>query len=212
MREMSIPTASSIYSWILYCLGNMENVIHNAIESLELEGTFHLVQLHCSEHGNAQLDQRAQSLVQPGLESIQGWSNHYTEDVQAFKYFIIYLIYRKMCFSYKPLGFKTLLKARTDSATRCNIPLPHKSSKQHHLPLENHTLAAFQSQKAGTTACYCQHVAGDTYFIRWQGHLICNQKLNLFITIFKCNGHPAGKKTQSLKQNVHIRMKASFTL
>ena len=43
------------------------------MESLELERTFkgHLVQLSCNEQGHAQLDQVAQGLIQPGLESLQ---------------------------------------------------------------------------------------------------------------------------------------------
>ena len=49
-------------------------------QTLELEGTFkgHLVQLPCNEQGHPQLDQIAQSLVQPGLESLQGWGTHHT--------------------------------------------------------------------------------------------------------------------------------------
>jgi len=44
-----------------------------------LEGTFrgHLAQPPCSEHGYVQLDQAAQSPVQPGLECFQGWGLHY---------------------------------------------------------------------------------------------------------------------------------------
>ena len=50
------------------------------IESLELEGTFkvHLVQLPCNEQGHPQLDQVAQGLIQPRLESLQGWGIHHT--------------------------------------------------------------------------------------------------------------------------------------
>jgi len=42
---------------------------------LGLEGTFkgHLVQLPCNKYGHLQLDQVAQSPVQPGLECFQGW-------------------------------------------------------------------------------------------------------------------------------------------
>ena len=49
-------------------------ILHRTIESLELEGTFkgHLVQLPCKEQGAPQLDQIAQSLIQPLLESLQG--------------------------------------------------------------------------------------------------------------------------------------------
>ena len=44
-------------------------------ESLELEGTFkdHLVQLPCNEQGHPQLDLGVQGLIQPHLESPQGW-------------------------------------------------------------------------------------------------------------------------------------------
>ena len=49
------------------------------IESLELEGTFkgHLVQLLCNDQGYSQLDQVAQVLIQPRLESLQGWDIHH---------------------------------------------------------------------------------------------------------------------------------------
>ena len=45
-------------------------VNHRIIESFELEQALegHLVQLPCSEQGHLQLDQIAQSLVQPDLE------------------------------------------------------------------------------------------------------------------------------------------------
>ena len=46
--------------------------------SFELEGTFkgHVVQLLCDEQGHLQLDQVAQSLLQPDLECLQGRSIH----------------------------------------------------------------------------------------------------------------------------------------
>ncbi|KAK4823976.1 hypothetical protein QYF61_008595 [Mycteria americana] len=46
------------------------------VERFGLEGTFkgHLVQPRCNEQGHLQLDQVAQSPVQPGLECFQGWS------------------------------------------------------------------------------------------------------------------------------------------
>jgi len=49
------------------------------MESLELEGTFKddLVQLPCNKQGHAQLDQVAQSLIQPHLESLWGQSIHH---------------------------------------------------------------------------------------------------------------------------------------
>ena len=40
-----------------------------------MEGIFK-VQLLCNEQGHLQLDQVAQRLVHPGLESLQGWGNH----------------------------------------------------------------------------------------------------------------------------------------
>ena len=45
------------------------------MESFELEGTFkgHLVQLPCNEQGHLQLDQIAQSPIQPDTECLQGW-------------------------------------------------------------------------------------------------------------------------------------------
>ena len=43
-----------------------------------LEGTFkgHLVQPSCNEQGHLQLDQVAQSPVQPDLEYFQGWGTY----------------------------------------------------------------------------------------------------------------------------------------
>jgi len=51
-----------------------ERARNRIIESLELDGTFkgHLVQLPCNEMGRAQLHRVAQSLVQPGLQSLSG--------------------------------------------------------------------------------------------------------------------------------------------
>jgi len=52
--------------------------IHRNIECFGLEGTFRgrLAQLPCSKQGHLQLDQVAQSPVQPGLECFQGWDLH----------------------------------------------------------------------------------------------------------------------------------------
>ena len=49
------------------------------IECFGWEGTFrgHLAQPPCNEKGHLQLDQVAQSPVQPGLECFQGWGLHY---------------------------------------------------------------------------------------------------------------------------------------
>ena len=53
--------------------GEGEN--HRMTECFGLERTFrgHLAQPPCSEQGHLQLDQGAQSPVQPGLECSQGW-------------------------------------------------------------------------------------------------------------------------------------------
>jgi len=69
-------------TWSEFCLtifiGRKES--KRIIESLELERTFkgHQVQLPCSEQGHPQLYQVAQSLVQPGLECLQGWGFHHS--------------------------------------------------------------------------------------------------------------------------------------
>ena len=49
------------------------------IELSELEGTFkgHLLQPPCNERGHLQLDQVAQSPIQPDLECLQGWGIHH---------------------------------------------------------------------------------------------------------------------------------------
>ena len=52
---------------------------HRITEWFGLEGTFkgHLVQPLCNEQGHLQLDQVAQSPVQPELESFQGWGTYH---------------------------------------------------------------------------------------------------------------------------------------
>ena len=52
----------------------IRTIFHRFIEMFELEGTFkgHLVQLPCSDQGHLQLDQVAQSPIQPDLECLQG--------------------------------------------------------------------------------------------------------------------------------------------
>ena len=49
------------------------------IESFKLEGTFkgHPVQLPCNEQTHVQLYQVAQGLIQPHLQSVQGWGNNH---------------------------------------------------------------------------------------------------------------------------------------
>ena len=52
---------------------------YRIIERFALEGTVrgHLAQTPCSEQGRLQLDEVAQSPVQPGLECLQGWGTYH---------------------------------------------------------------------------------------------------------------------------------------
>ena len=61
---------------------NPDHLPYRTMESLELEGTFkgHLVQLPCNEQEHAQLDQVAQGLIQPLLESLQGRGIHHLSE------------------------------------------------------------------------------------------------------------------------------------
>jgi len=70
---------SQISKWFRTICGCHINENHRIIECFGLEGTFrgHLAQPTCSEQGHLQLDQVAQSPVQPGLECFQGWGLHY---------------------------------------------------------------------------------------------------------------------------------------
>ena len=54
-------------------------MLHRIMELFELEGTFkdHLVHLPRSEQGKPQLDQGAQSPIQPDLACLQRWSIHH---------------------------------------------------------------------------------------------------------------------------------------
>lgn len=135
-----------------------------------------------------------------------------------------------MCSSHKlskmllGIGFKTLFKGRNDSTTRWNIthppppPKKKKGTKKHQITKSTLGEAPQLLLKVNskhmhlthTMACYCQHVAGHTCFIRWHEQLVCQQQQNLFIIIFKCNGHPASKEIQSVNQNVYVRMKTSI--
>ena len=60
-------------------LGREKKKSYRIIKCFGLEGTFrgHLAQLPCSKQGHLQLDQVAQSPIQPGLECFQGWGLHY---------------------------------------------------------------------------------------------------------------------------------------
>jgi len=51
---------------------------HSIMECFGLEGTFrgHIVQTHCSKHRYLQLDQVAQSPIQPDLECFHRWGLH----------------------------------------------------------------------------------------------------------------------------------------
>ena len=66
----------------------MKDYNYRITEWFGLEGTFrsHLVKPPCSEQGLLQLDQVAQSPVQPGLEHFHGWGLPYISDFQITKY------------------------------------------------------------------------------------------------------------------------------
>ena len=67
--------------------------LHRLVEWFGLEATFkgHLVQPRCSEQGHLQLDQVAQSPVQPDLECFQGWGLHYLSG-NPFQYLITLIV------------------------------------------------------------------------------------------------------------------------
>ena len=62
----------------LFICVDHSDLLYRIIESFGLEGTFkgHLAQPPCNEQGHLQLDQVAQSPVQPDLECFQGWGPH----------------------------------------------------------------------------------------------------------------------------------------
>ena len=62
---------------------------HKIIDSFKLEGIFksHLVQLPCNEQGPLQLDQAAQSPLQPDPECLQGQGiHHVSEQISNMSY------------------------------------------------------------------------------------------------------------------------------
>jgi len=94
-----------------------------------LEGTFkgHLVQLPCSEQGHSQLDQVAQSPVQPDLELHQRQGIHhlsgqtisvlhylYNKKLSLNYFFVLALMFQKL--------FKALLN-RSEKYTYCIIKI-----------------------------------------------------------------------------------------
>lgn len=62
----------------VFFIKSVEKCVYEFIEFFWLEGTFkgHLVQLPCREQGHLQLDQVAQSSVQPDRECFQGWGTY----------------------------------------------------------------------------------------------------------------------------------------
>jgi len=100
---------------------------HRIIECFGLEGTFrgHLAQPPCSEQGHLQLNQVAQSPVQPGLERFQGWaiSHRSGQPVPGFhhpqcKKFLPYMQSKSTLFGLKPLPLvpsQPALKNQTSS-------------------------------------------------------------------------------------------------
>jgi len=60
-------------------------VLLKIIESFEFKRTFkgHLLQLLYNEQGHPQIDQVAQSLIHPGLESLQGQGTPYLSELPA---------------------------------------------------------------------------------------------------------------------------------
>jgi len=94
----------------------LHSILHyRIIEWFGLEGTFkgHLVQPPSNEQGHLQLDQVAQSPVQPGLECFQGWGIyhfsgqpipvfHHPHCKKFLSYVCIYLLLVQNCY---PLSY-----------------------------------------------------------------------------------------------------------
>jgi len=76
----STALSEFFYQSVLLSGISLIQVQHSITESLELEGIFkaHLLQLPCHEQRCAQLNQVAQGLIQPCLESLQGQSTSNT--------------------------------------------------------------------------------------------------------------------------------------
>jgi len=78
-KETALIQSSQTSCIGVACLCMLESYNHRIIECFGLEGTFkgHLVQHSRNEQGHLQLDQVAQSSVQPDLECFRGWGLHY---------------------------------------------------------------------------------------------------------------------------------------
>ena len=69
----------------MFPLSSEQRYLKYIIEPFELEGTSegHIVQLPCTEQGHLQLNQVAQSTIQPYPECFQGW------DIQHISIYIL---------------------------------------------------------------------------------------------------------------------------
>ena len=79
--QASLPALVAHQAIDVLCVIMSHGFRYHTINSLELERTIYddLVQFPYSEQGHPRLDQVAQGLIQPHLESLQGWGiNHIT--------------------------------------------------------------------------------------------------------------------------------------
>lgn len=76
-REKTQTSSEHLLTHAFPCPTFFKLPSHRTTELLELEGILkgHLLQLPCSDQGHPQLNQVAYSLVQPGLDCLQGWAS-----------------------------------------------------------------------------------------------------------------------------------------